>query len=240
MTDTIQQLVALVGEKRVRQNESLAAHSIRKIDVQAELYVEADTINELIKIIRAAQRLGVPVRVLGGGARIGAERSIKGLVVKNNCRKFDKASMKGSIRQNQMGVQEVLVYAESGVIMNQLVRFTIEEGLSGLEYQLGLPGTVGGAIYTNAKYIPNYLLVNKSLQSLRILHENGEIQSYNGQMPHFVYTDGGWEETTDIILSAAFKLMPTDKKALWQRGEEAVAWRQKEAEKLLENVDTIV
>jgi UDP-N-acetylmuramate dehydrogenase len=226
MSDRIQQLVSLVGEKRVKENESLVTHSIRKVDIQAELYVEVDTIDELIKVVRAAQSLNVPVRILGGGARIGNESSIEGLVIKNNCRKFDKASMKGSIRQNHVGVQEVLVYAESGVIMNQLVRFTIEEGLAGLEYQLGLPGTVGGAIYTNAKYIPNYLLVTKALQSLRILHKDGEIQSYNGQLPHFVYTEGEWEETEDIILSAAFTLMPSDKKVLWQRGEEAVAWRR--------------
>lgn len=226
MSERIQQLIALWGEKRVKQNESLATHSIRKVDVQAELYVEVDTIDELIKIVRFSQRLHIPIRILGGGARIEADQYIEGLVIKNNCRKFDKASIRGSIRQSQMGVQEVLVYAESGVNMNQLVRFTIEEGLGGLEYQLGLPGTVGGAIYTNAKYVPNYLLVNKTLQSLRILHENGEIQSYNGQLPHFVYTDGGWEETNDIILSAAFKLMPVDKNVLWQRGEEAVAWRR--------------
>lgn len=231
MSDRTEQLVALIGEKRVKQNESIATHSIRKVDVQAELYVEIDTVDDLINIVRASQELQVPVRILGGGARIAAESSIEGLVIKNNCRKFDKASIKGSIRQNHVGVQEVLVYAESGVIMNQLVRFTIEEGLAGLEYQLGLPGTVGGAIYTNAKYIPNYLLVTKALQSLRILHENGEIQSYNGQLPHFVYTDGGWEETKDIILSAAFRLMPSDKKVLWEHGEEAVAWRQEETER---------
>lgn len=231
MNNSVQQIVTLVGEKRVKHSESLATHSIRKVDVLAELYVEVDTVDELIKIVREAQNLKVPVRILGGGARIESDKDIPGLVIKNNCRRFDKASMKGSIRQNQMGVQEVMVFAESGVIMNQLVRFTIEEGLAGLEYQLGLPGTVGGAISTNAKYMPKYLMVNKSLQMIRILHENGEIQSYSGQLPHFVYTDGGWEETNDIILSAAFKLTPSDKKILWERGEEAVAWRREEAEK---------
>jgi UDP-N-acetylmuramate dehydrogenase len=231
MSQSVQQLVNLVGEKRIKHKESLATHSIRKVDVLAELYVEIDTVDELIKIIREAQKLKVPVRILGGGARIEPDKDVPGLVIKNNCRRFDKASMKGSIRQSQMGVQEVLVFAESGVIMNQLVRFTIEEGLSGLEYQLGLPGTVGGAISTNAKYIPKYLPVNKALQMVRILHDNGEIQSYSGQLPHFVYTDGDWEETNDIILSAAFKLTPSDKNILWERGEEAVAWRRDESEK---------
>lgn len=231
MSNSVQQIVTLVGEKRIKLNESLATHSIRKIDVLAELYIEVDTIDELIKIVKEAQKLQVPVRILGGGARIEADKDIPGLVIKNNCRRFDKVSMKGSIRQSHMGVKEVMVFAESGVIMNQLVRFTIEEGLSGLEYQLGLPGTVGGSVYTNAKYIPKYLMVNKSLQSLRILHENGEIQSYNGQMPHFVYTNGDWEETSDIILSAAFKLTPSDKKILWERGEEAVTWRREKENK---------
>ncbi len=231
MSDSIRKIVELIGEKRVKQNESLATHTIVKVDVNAELYLEIDKLDEIIKIVTAAQKLKIPVRMLGGGARIESDRDIPGLVIKNNCRRFDKASMKGSIRQNQMGVQEILVYAESGVNMNQLVRFTIEEGLAGLEYQLGLPGTVGGAIYTNAKYIPKYLLVNKALQSVRILHENGEIQTYNGQMPHFVYTDGAWEETNDIILSAAFKLIPAEKKILWEHGEAAVAWRREETEK---------
>jgi UDP-N-acetylmuramate dehydrogenase len=231
MIDNTKQLLELIGERRIKQNESLATHSIRKVDVQAELYIEIDTIDELVKVVRSAQGLQVPVYILGGGARLVSDKDIQGLVIKNNCRRFDKASMKGSIRQNQVGVDEVLVYAESGVNMNQLVRFTIEEGLAGLEYQLGLPGTVGGAVSTNAKYIPKYLLVNKSLQSVRILHENGEIQTYNGQLPHFVYTDDVWEETKDIILSAAFKLTPGDKKVLWERGEEAVAWRREQVEK---------
>ncbi len=139
--------------------------------------------------------------------------------------------MRGAMRENQVGLSEVLIFAEAGVITNQLVRFTIEEGLEGLEYQLGLPGTIGGAIYTNAKYIPKYLLVNKALQSLRILHENGEIQSYSGDLPHFVYIDEVWEDTKDVILSAVFRLIPSDKKLLWKRGEEALVWREKESPK---------
>ncbi|MBA3723275.1 MAG: FAD-binding protein [Candidatus Levybacteria bacterium] len=231
MTDNIQKIAEIIGEKRIKRNESLATHSIAKVAVTAELYLEIDTIDELVKIVRAAQELKVPIYMLGGGARIASTKDINGLVIKNNCHRFDKAGMKGSIRQNQMGMQEVLVYAEAGVNLNQLVRYTIAEGLSGLEYQLGLPGTVGGAIYTNAKYIPKYLMVNKALQSVRILHENGEIQTYNGQLPHFVYTDEEWEETKDIILSAAFKLVPADKEVLREHGEEAMTWRREETQR---------
>lgn len=218
MNNSKSTLIELIGERRVKQNESLVTHTILKREMVAEMYIEVDALDDLIKIVKAAQGFQIPVYILGGGARIPAGGDIDGLVIKNNCRRFDK-------------VQGELVFAESGVIMNQLVRYTIEEGLAGLEYQLGLPGTVGGAICTNAKFIPNYVMVNQSLQSIRILHENGEIQTYNGQLPHFVYTGEGWEDTKDIILSAAFKLTPSDKKVLWERGEEAVAWRTEEGKK---------
>lgn len=144
---------AIVGEKRVMHQEPLHDHTLLKIAAIAEYYMEIDTNETLIKVVKSAREHGTPVYMLGSGARVKADGKIAGLVIKNACRKFDIYKIKGG-REKSLGQE--LVYAESGVIMNQLTRYTIEEGLEGLEYQLGLPGTVGGAIYTNAKYIPQY------------------------------------------------------------------------------------
>jgi UDP-N-acetylmuramate dehydrogenase len=214
--------------RNVLRHESLAEHTLVKVPATAEMYLEIDAQDVLIRTINSARSLGIRVYILGSGARIDAQREIKGLVIKNKCRRFDKASVKGTIRKSEIGVENVQVYAQAGVLMNQLVRFTIEEGLAGLEYQLGLPGTVGGAIYTNAKYKPKYLMVNKSLQSVTLLSETGDIQTYNGEVPYFVYTDEEWQESKDVILSAVFKLTPADKKMLWERAEEAVKFRNNE------------
>jgi len=218
-------------KKRVKEQEPLDEHTLLKVPVHAEFYIEIDAQDMLIKAVNAARNLNIPVYILGSGARIHSEKKIKGLVIKNLCRRFDKASVKGTIRKNEIGVENMQVYAQAGVLMNQLVRFTIEEGLSGLEYQLGLPGTVGGAIYTNAKYKPKYLPVNKVLQSVTLLSENGDVQTYNGEVPYFVYTDDEWVESKDVILSAVFKLTPMDKKILWERAEEAVKWRNENGKK---------
>lgn len=228
MDGVINKLEAIVGEKRLRHNEPLTAHTVLKLDALAELYVEIDKQETLIKVIRAARESKMPVYLLGSGARIETDHNIAGLVIKNACRRFDKISTRGI---TDKGKEEIVVFAESGVIINQLVRYTIEEGLEGLEYQLGLPGTVGGAICTNAKYMPRYLMVNQALKSISILHEDGQVQSYTKELPYFVYTDDAWEETKDIILSAVFKLNSGDKKALWARGEEAVAWREEHYKK---------
>ena len=212
-------------KRKIKVHEPLDEHTLLKVPVRAELYIEIDAQDLLIKTINAARSLGIPIYILVSGARITSEKDIKGLVIKNLCRRFDKSSVKGTIKKNEMGVENAQVYAQAGVLMNQLVRFTIEEGLSGLEYQLGLPGTVGGAIYTNAKYKPKYLPVNKVLHSVTLLNETGDMQTYNGEVPYFVYTDEDWHESKDIILSAVFRLTPGDKKELWERAEEAANWR---------------
>ncbi|MGH7204226.1 MAG: FAD-binding protein [Candidatus Levyibacteriota bacterium] len=224
-----------IVKRALKVNEPLTEHSLLKVNAVAALYVEIDAQDVLIKVINEARALGIPVFILGSGTRIETGEKVKGLVIKNLCRRFDKASMKGTIRKSEIGVENVQVYAQAGVLMNQLVRFTIEEGLGGLEYQLGLPGTVGGAIFTNAKYIPKYLLVNKNLQSVTLLSETGDMQTYSGEVPYFMYTDEAWTDSKDIILSAVFKLTPTDKKTLWERGQEAVEWRKQEAERREQN-----
>lgn len=234
MADSIEKIETIVGEKRILFNESLQTHTVIKSPQIAQYYLEIDNQHTFIKVINAARAEKLPVYILGGGSRTYADKKMKGLVIKNSCRKFDTVGIKGGSRQQENADSQVLVYAESGVNVNQLVRYTIEEGLEGLEYQLGLPGTIGGAIYTNAKYIPKYLLLNNALQSISILGKDGKIQSFTQDLPHFVYTDEKWEETEDIILSAVFKLRPQDKKVLWQRGEEAVAWREVEGKKRLE------
>jgi UDP-N-acetylmuramate dehydrogenase len=212
-------------KRTIKVHEPLDEHTLLKIPMHAEFYLEIDAQDVLIKTVNAARTLNIPVYILGSGARIHAEKEIKGLVIKNLCRRFEKVSVKGTIRKNDIGVENMQVYAQAGVLMNQLVRFTIEEGLSGLEYQLGLPGTVGGAIYTNAKYKPKYLPVNKALQSVTLLSETGDVQTYNGEVPYFVYTDEDWHDSKDVILSAVFRLIPMEKKTLWERAEEAVRWR---------------
>jgi UDP-N-acetylmuramate dehydrogenase len=229
-TDIVEKLEKSIGRK-LGVNESLAQHTFLQTKAVAQMYLEIDAQDVLIKTIAAARSLSIPVYILGSGTRLEAQKDIKGLVIKNLCRRFDKVSVKGIIKKQEMGVEYVQVYAQAGTLMNQLVRFTIEEGLSGLEYQLGLPGTVGGAIFTNAKYKPKYLPVNKALHSVTLLSKTGDIQNYTGELPYFVYTSEEWEEAEDVILSAVFKLKPTDKKELWERAEEAVQWRNQGAEK---------
>jgi UDP-N-acetylmuramate dehydrogenase len=226
-----EQLEESIGLRHISEHEQLAVHTLLEKGGAAEYYVELDKQEELISLVRKARSLALPVFILGGGSFVPIPDSgVSGLVIKNNCHRFDKMSMRGTIKGNELGVQEVMISAESGVILNQLVRFTIEEGLEGLEYQLGISGTVGGAIATNAKYSSPTVsakYVKDYLYSIRILDEQGEIQSFTKDLPYFVPLEDEMLETKDIILSVVFRLMPGNKKWLWEHGKEAVEYRGK-------------
>lgn len=210
----------------IKQNEQMSMHTSVKIGGPAEYYVAVDKIDYLIKAVKIGRELGLRVFVFGGGSNIiVSDSGIKGLVIKNNCRKFDIASMKGTIKSGAMDVSYALVSAEAGVLMNQLVRFTIEQGLSGLEYSLGLPGTVGGAVAMNANYPKRNVFVGDAVHRVLVLREDNEVLELDRDALGFSSGRSALQDTENIILSVIFRLTPSDKTVLWERGTEAVTYR---------------
>lgn len=185
----------------------------------AEYYLEVEKNDDLVKAVLAAREIGIPVLLVAGtvATLVPPGEKAAGLVIKNNCRKFDKMSLRGKISGQGLGISEVLVQAESGTLMNQLVRFTIEEGLMGLEYQLGLPGTVGDALIANEGYKREK--VRDCLHAVQVLTRDGSVMTYMDEFAKHL------EE--DVLLTAIFHMVPASTKALWERGHEAVEYRSK-------------
>lgn len=217
-------------EKRVgrvvRLNESMSNHTTFKIGGPAEYYIEVDTVDDLIKASKTAIELKMPLFVFGGGSNIVvSDKGIEGLVIKNNCRKFEISAMGGKIKQAKIDMNVAYVTAESGVIVNQLVRFCIENNMAGLEYNLGLPGTVGGAIFMNSNFPVKKAYIGDCLYSAKILDTSGEVREVDRSYFRFSYDVSTIQNTGEIVLSATFKMLPEDKSLLWQKGMEALNYR---------------
>lgn len=226
MDKKLKELERVLGKGRVRQNEPMSSHTTFKIGGSARFYVEVKSIEELVKAIKEVRRLKMPFFILGGGSNIlVADQGVKGLVIKNNCRNFSVLQMKGRVKNQRINIEGVSLFAESGVIMNQLVRFTIEQGLSGLEYLLGLPGTVGGAVFMNSHYLKKQAFVGDCLSSAKILTKDGSVKEVDKSYFHFDYNRSVLQDNGEIALSVVFKLLPVDKKVLWKRGMEALEYR---------------
>lgn len=122
---------------RARPNEPLADHTTLRLGGPADIWFPAQAADELATVVHLAGRHRVPVFMLGGGANLLIQDGgIAGLVIQN--------------RADAVRVGTETIVAESGVLLPRLANLCAKRGLSGLEWAVGIPGTLGGAVVNNA------------------------------------------------------------------------------------------
>ena len=204
----------------------MARYATFKVGGPADVFYDAKTKEELVTAVIAARKLGIAVFVLGGGSNILiGDKGIRGLVVKNSTNAIVMRGAKGSYKSGQ-STGKVFVEAESGVLINKLVRDTIEEGLGGLQMHLGLPGTVGGAMFMNSKWTKPESYVGDVVYQATILTPTGDMQTVSRDYFYFGYDHSVIQTTGDLVLSVVFALTPTPKETLWAIANQSVAYRR--------------
>ncbi len=122
----------------ILQRVPLADKTTFRIGGSAEFFCEPSTVEELKEALSLARAKSWRVIILGGGSNIlFADGLIEGLVI--------------SMRGLSWLREEEILWAGAGMTMDQLTTWAIDNGKSGLEWSGGLPGTVGGATYMNAR-----------------------------------------------------------------------------------------
>ncbi len=216
----------MVGVNDLLKNEPLAAYTTLKIGGPADYFYDAKTVDDLVSAILLGRKSKLPVFILGGGTNILiGDKGIRGLVIKNSTQAITIRGAKGK-RMGGASDELVFVAADSGVSMNRLVRFTIDAGLAGLEMQLGLPGTVGGAVYMNSKWTHPVGYVGDAVYQAEILTPVGERKQVPRSYFHFAYDTSSIQKTKDIVLSVIFSLRSDTKEHLWEIANGSIRYRQ--------------
>ncbi len=121
----------------VIENEPMAKHASWRVGGMARLYAVAPSSEQLIKAVEAAEASGIPWYVLGGGSNIlVSDDGFQGVVIQAGNR--------------SVTLKEGTIMAESGAITAFVARQSVDAGLTGFEWAVGLPGTIGGAVYSDA------------------------------------------------------------------------------------------
>ena len=132
-------LFALNEKIEYSENESMALHTSFKIGGNAEFYLKPNSADSLAHLINFLNSINMPYFILGSGSNlIVSDKGIKGAVI--NTVGLNKISLIGG----------TAICAEAGVSLAALCTFAKENGLTGLEFAYGIPGSVGGALYMNA------------------------------------------------------------------------------------------
>ena len=127
------------GRLEVTRDEALARHTYMRVGGPAEWFAEPADVEALDALLAWAHEAGLAIRVLGGGSNVVvADAGVRGLVV--------------SLRRcaSEMRFEERVVVAGGGTMLPALARAAAEHDLGGLEFAIGIPGTVGGALQSNA------------------------------------------------------------------------------------------
>lgn len=181
-------------------NEPLANHTNFKIGGPAKYFFMARTADEVIKVHQVAMELKIPVIILGGGTNVIVnDQGFNGLVIK--------------VKNEDYKIDGTKVVADAGVNLAFLVQKTVAASLSGFEPLVGVPGSVGGAIYGNAgQPQANKGFIGDWVKEVVIFRDDKLIHISRDDC-QFSYRDSLFKHNNDVILSAAFELEPGDKAA---------------------------
>lgn len=229
MQNTYNKLVNLLLPVSVKPNELLSSYTTLRIGGLGEFFIVAKTQDELVKAIKAALEMKLPYTVLGGGTNVLiSDEGVKGLVIRNETKDIKMIGMTGIKKARDILDSQKTVFLEidSGVGVNRLVRYVLDEGLSGLETFLGQPGTVGGAVYMNAHNMKWGTFFGDTIKAAKIITQKGEIKSVDASYFKFGYDSSSLQKSRDVLLSVIITLSTSDKDELWKIGNEVAEYRR--------------
>src|SRR6476646_5114595 len=219
LTGPMMELGNRLEAARLKRNEPLASYTTFRIGGPADLFYDAISADDLANAVVAARRSGMPYFVLGLGANIlVGDRGFRGLVIRNAARHMRFAD-------------DGRVWCESGVIMRDLIAESVRRGWSGLEHYVGIPSTVGGAIWQNLHFLSpapdreRTMFIAEVFESAELLTEEGERKTVDRDYIGFGYDDTVFHHRRDYALAATFQLERKDPDVMHRVMQENLSWR---------------
>jgi UDP-N-acetylmuramate dehydrogenase len=219
MNDGYTKLVSRLEPSRLSRDEPLAPYTTFRIGGPADLLYNATSADDLANVVTVARELDVPHFVLGMGANILiGDGGFRGLVIRNLADGYEFFD-DGRLR------------AESGAIVWNLIPQAVERGWSGLEHYVGIPSTVGGAVWQNLHFLEpepdrkRTMFIADVFESCEILSEEGERRTVDTDYMQFGYDTSVLHHRRDIALAVTFKLAPGDPAAMHRVMQENLSWR---------------
>src|SRR5687767_10195496 len=213
------QLIARLEGGRLKRDEPLGQYTTFRIGGPADLFYDATSTDDLAGAVAAARETGIDYFVLGLGANIlVGDKGFRGLVIRNTSHHL-RFSDDGKL------------WVESGAVMAKLIPQAVEKNLSGLEHYVGIPSTVGGAVWQNLHFLSpapereRTMFIAEVFESCEILSEEGERKTVGPDYVKFGYDDSVFHHRRDIVLSVNFRLQRGDPAVMHRIMQENLSWR---------------
>lgn len=196
---------------------NLSDFSNYKIGGKAKYFLRAKTIDDIVIAVQKAKAENLPVFILGGGTNLLIDdKGFDGLVI--------------HLDFNAIGLDGLSLTVEAGVQMEDLLKFAIDNGLSGLEWAGGLPGTFGGAVRGNAGAFGGEIKdLIREVESLDISKDKPEFLKRNYDECEFGYRTSVFKKNNgkEIILRAVLNMKKGERDRIKKEVQEKIDYRNK-------------
>ena len=181
------EIIKFIPEENIKLNESMKNHTSFKIGGNADLYVTAGEVAEIKSLISFSQKNDIPLTVVGNGTNILVkDNGIRGITLKPNLKGID--------------IEKNLVTVAAGESLIRVSNYCAQNGLTGLEFACGIPGTIGGAIKMNAGAYGSEM--SNVVYQTTYIDSNGELHTIKKDEHEFGYRESIFFNKKFIIVES--------------------------------------
>ena len=209
-----------LGAARLERDVPLAPMTTFRVGGPADLLYRARTPDELAEAVTVVRELGVPSVLIGKGANIlVGDQGVRGLVIRSEVQGIDF-----------FGDAHVRVGAGVETYVT-LIEATVSRGLGGLHHYVGIPSTVGGAVWQNLHFLSpapereRTCFIEEVVEGAEILTEGGKRERVGLDYFRFGYDYSILHDREDVVLTVDFSLDPTPEEELRRVMRENLEWR---------------
>ena len=199
------------NDSKIYYDEPMKNHTSFKVGGIAKTFIIPASVEEIINVIKTNEK----VTVIGNGSNLLVnDDGIEGIVL-SICNLLSDAKIEGDV-----------IEAYAGISITRLAKLAQEEGLSGLEWAYGIPGTLGGAVVMNAGAYGGE--IKDVLVSSEYIDKDGNIVKIDNEAHEFGYRKSifNTENSDKIIIKSTLKLKKADKEEVLKLMEENLAKRK--------------
>ena len=208
MEDRIyRQFCELVGEEQVRKDEPMRGHTTFRIGGPADYFICPDTEEKLRQVLEFCRKKEIPWFILGNGSNLlVSDRGYRGAVIQIY-KNFQNIEAQGETLKVQ-----------AGALLSGIAARALQEGLAGMEFASGIPGTLGGAVVMNAGAYGGEM--KDVLEEAFLLDREGRMLTLKTGELEMGYRTSRVKKEGMIVLGATLKLRRGDRESIRGRMEE--------------------
>jgi UDP-N-acetylmuramate dehydrogenase len=175
----------------VKKNQLLAPYTTFKIGGPVDWFCETKNEQEVVKAIKFAKEKKLPFFILGNGSNLlVSDDGFRGVIIR--------------MENEEVQINNEKILAKAGISLSKLANIAQENSLLGIEFMVGIPGTLGGVVFGNAGAWQQN--IGNKVERVKILDKDNQFKWLNHDECQFSYRQSRFKKNQEIILAVELKL----------------------------------